>query len=261
MDYLSQQRIVNALDAELRVVVESLYGPSVRSLPGLDVGRAYCGAAKDFRYGGDMVDVFQYDNGCTSLAIVDIAGHGIRAARHAGLAKYALRAYASSGFSAVECVRALNRLCIENSTFEDEREFFATAFFAIVDAGRRTMQFVSAGHEAAFLFSSRNDVATLPATGPIVGFIDDDYAFNQQTIDLSRGDIFAAVTDGFTEARNERDAFLGAQALVDVILENRIRDAEEQAEAVTRRAAEFAGPRLHDDVAVLVIKVDEQYAA
>jgi sigma-B regulation protein RsbU (phosphoserine phosphatase) len=260
-DYLSQQRLVNAVDAELRIVVESLYGPSVRSLPGLDVGRAYCGATKEFRYGGDMVDVFQYENGCTSLAVVDIAGHGVRAARHAGLAKYALRAYASCGFSAVECVRALNRLCIENSAFEDEREFFATAFFAIVDAGRQTMQFVSAGHEAAYLFSSHDDVASLPATGPIIGFIDDDYSFSQETIDLEPGDIFAAVTDGFTEARNERNTFLGAQAFVDVILANRIRVAEEQAEAVTQYAVEYAGPRLHDDVAALVIKVDKRYAA
>src|ERR1700736_5368306 len=122
-----------SLQNEMRRIVESIYGPPVRRLPGLDVGRAYWGATKEFRYGGDMVDVFHYGNGCTSLAVVDISGHGILAARYAALAKYALRAYASRGLSALESVRALNRLCIENSAFENASEFFATAFFAIVD--------------------------------------------------------------------------------------------------------------------------------
>jgi serine phosphatase RsbU (regulator of sigma subunit) len=239
----------------MRRIVESIYGPPVRRLPGLDVGRAYWGSTKEFRYGGDMVDVFHYGNGCTSLAVVDISGHGIRAARHAALAKYALRAYASRGFDALDSIRALNRLCIENSSFEDEYEFFATAFFAIVDAGRQTMQYVSAGHEAAYVIGPDGPLM-LNATGPIVGLMDDDEAFSQGTVALDGGDIFAAVTDGFTEARDSGLTFLGPDALVDVIERHRAFAAEQQAEAVTRHAFEYAGERLQDDVAALVVKVD-----
>jgi serine phosphatase RsbU (regulator of sigma subunit) len=249
-----------SLQTEMRLLVESVYGPPVRRLPGLDIGRAYWGATKGFRYGGDMADVFHYGNGCTSLAVVDISGHGIRAARYAGLAKYALRAYASQGFDALDSVRALNRLCIENSTFEGEYEFFATVFFAIVDARRQTMQYVSAGHEAAYVVAP-NGPRTLHATGPIVGLMDDDDAFGQQTVQLEHGDIFAAVTDGFTEARNENFVFLGADALVGVIERNRAREAEQQAEAITRYAHEYAGARLEDDIAALVVKVDIAAAA
>jgi len=143
----------NALQAEMRRIVEGVYGPPVRSLPGLDVGRAYRGAGAEFRYGGDMVDVFHYGAGFTSLAVVDISGHGILAAANAGLAKYALRAYASRGLDARDSVRSLNRLCIESSAFEGDDEFFATVFFAIVGPDRRTMQYVSAGHEAAYIIS------------------------------------------------------------------------------------------------------------
>jgi len=248
------------LQTEMRRIVESIYGPSVRHLPGLDVGRAYWAATKDFRYGGDMVDVFQYGNGATSLAVVDISGHGIRAARYAGLAKYALRAYASRGLDAVESVRALNRLCIENSEFEAEYEFFATVFFGIVDADRTTMQYVSAGHEAAYVVAS-DGPQMLNATGPIVGLMDDDAAFNQATVPLDGGDIFAAVTDGFTEARDEALTFLGATALLDVIERHRTSEAEQQAEAITRYAYEYAGERLQDDVAALVVKIDAEITA
>jgi len=229
----------NALQAELRRIVEAVYGPPVRRLPGLDIGRAYCGATTEFRYGGDMVDVFEYGDGCTSLAVVDITGHGIRAATNAGLAKHALRAYASQGLNARQSVRMLNRLCIENSAFEGDEEFFATVFFGIVSPDRMTMQYVSAGHEAAYVVTA-GGAKPLPATGPIIGLMDDDSAFDHRLVPLSPGSILAVATDGFSEARNPAREFLGADALVSVIEGNRERAAERQAEAVTLHAYTFA---------------------
>jgi serine phosphatase RsbU (regulator of sigma subunit) len=72
---------------------------------------------------------------------------------------------------------------------------------------------------------------------------------------LSPGSILAAVTDGFSEARNAALEFLGAEALVPVIERHRDLEAERQAEAVTAYAYEYAAERLHDDVAALVVKV------
>ena len=249
------------VQVEMRRIVESIYGPPVRRLPGLDIGRAYLNASdEEFRYGGDLVDVFHYGQGLTSFAMVDITGHGIHAAMHAGLAKHALRAYASRGFSSRDSVRALNRLCIENSVFEADDEFFATVFFGIVDVDRQSMQYVSAGHEAAYVVAS--DGATmLSATGPIIGLFDDDSAFDHGVVRLSDGSILAAVTDGFSEARNASLEFLGADALVDVVERYRFREAEEQAEALTQYAYEYANEQLHDDVAALVVKVQTELAA
>ncbi|GAC1619288.1 MAG: hypothetical protein NVS4B13_11510 [Candidatus Elarobacter sp.] len=244
----------NALQAEMRRIVEGVYGPPLRRLPGLDVGRAYRGARDEFRYGGDMVDVFHYGEGYTSLAVVDITGHGIRAATNAALAKHALRAYASRGFDARSAVRALNRLCIENSAFECDEEFFATVFFAIVQPDRHTMQYVSAGHEAAYVIAPWGS-QMLGATGPIVGLMDDEAAFDHRFVQLGADSVLAAVTDGFSEARNASLEFLGAEAMVDVILRNRAREAERQAEALTQYAYEYANECLHDDVAALVVKV------
>jgi sigma-B regulation protein RsbU (phosphoserine phosphatase) len=251
----------NPLQAEMRRIVESIYGPAVRRLPGLDIGRAYLNATnQEFRYGGDLVDVFHYGHGLTSVAIVDITGHGIHAAMYAGLTKHALRAYASRGFDARDSVRALNRLCIENSVFEADDEFFATVFFGIVDAERRTMQYVSAGHEAAYVVGP-DGPAMLAATGPIIGLFDDDSAFDHGVVRLSHGSILAAVTDGFSEARNASLQFLGADALVDVVERYRACEAEQQAEALTRYAYEYANEQLHDDVAALVVKVRTERAA
>ncbi len=245
----------NALQAEMRRIVEGVYGPRVRRLPGLDVGRAYRGARNEFRYGGDMVDVFHYGGGCTSLAVVDITGHGIRAAANAGLAKHALRAYVSRGLDARDSVRALNRLCIESSAFEGDEEFFATVFFAIVQPDRRTMQYVSAGCEAAYLIAP-GSAQMLGATGPLIGLMDAGAAFDHGHVQLSAGNIVAAVTDGFSEARNGSKQHLGTDALVDVIVRNRALEAERQAEALTQYAYEYTNGGLSDDIAALVVKIE-----
>jgi len=252
--FRTPERAEEPLDVELRRLVEDIYGPAVPDLPGLDVGRAYWGAKSAFPYGGDVVDVFRYGNGFTLISVIDISGHGIRSAKHAGLTKHALRAYASQGYDALGAIRALNRLCIENCRFEGETEFFASAFLAIVDPERHSMQYVSAGHEAACLVRGEGR-RFLDATGPILGLLDDDRAFRAETLALEPEDIIAAVTDGFTEARDEQREFLGTSALAGIIERNRNRSAEEQAKAIVLHAFAYAGPRLSDDVAAVVLRV------
>jgi serine phosphatase RsbU (regulator of sigma subunit) len=244
----------DALQREMRRIVENIYGPRLSQLPGLEVGRAYLNSwREDFRYGGDIVDVFHYGRGLTSLAMADISGHGVDAAMYAGLIKHALRAYASRGFSARKCVRALNRLCMENSVFEAADDFYATVFFAIIDADRRSLQYVSAGHEVAFLIEP-NRVSQLPVTGPIIGLQADALSIEQKVVVTRPGMTLAMVTDGFTEARNSRGEFLGADAVLDVTATLGSCSAGQQAEALTQYAIDFSDGRLNDDVAALVVK-------
>ena len=116
------------------------------------------------------------------------------------------------------------------------------------------MEYVSAGHDAAYLINSGRTQA-LGGTGPIIGLMDNDAAFESRLVRLRRGSIIAAVTDGFSEARDASRTFLGSDALAEVILRNRVREAEQQAQAVTQFAYEYANGLLHDDVAALVVKV------
>jgi sigma-B regulation protein RsbU (phosphoserine phosphatase) len=242
------------LQAGLRHIVESIYGPAAPPLAGLDIGRSYRSAAHDFVYGGDLVDVFHYGGGLTSVAVVDITGHGIAAAMNAGLVKHALRAYASHGLDALATVRSLNRLCIENSIFEAADDFFATVFYGIIDREHRAFEYVSAGHDAAYLIRD-GGIALLGASGPVVGLLDDGEAFAGRVVALHDGDVIAVATDGFTEARNAARLFLGPDALATVARAESILGAQVGAEAITQFAYDYAGRQLHDDIAALVVKI------
>jgi len=238
----------------LREIVESIYGRAKPVLPGLDIGRSYLGTPHDFVFGGDLVDVFQHSDGSTSLAVVDITGHGITAAMHAGLVKHALRAYVSQGYTALQAVRALNHLCIVNSAFEGLADLFATLFFGMIDSDHRTLTYVSAGHRTAYVIAPFK-VTALAACAPIIGLLDDELEFSSRTIAVSAGDIIAIVTDGFTEARNTEGEFLGSKALADIILADPNRSTQLSAEAITRRAYDYTRQDNQDDVAALVVKI------
>jgi serine phosphatase RsbU (regulator of sigma subunit) len=249
-----EKAIETDIQVGLREIVESIYGGPTPELPGLDVGRSYLGTAHDFIFGGDLVDVFHNSDGCTTLAVVDIKGHGIAAAMHAGLIKHALRAYVSQGSTVLSAVRALNHLCIENSAFDGAEDLFATLFFGMIDRDRRTLTYVSAGHRTAYMIEPFK-VTALDACAPIVGLLDDGLEFSSRTIALSAGVIIAIVTDGFTEARNTKGEFLGSKALADIILADPNRSAQISAEAITRRAYDYTQQDNHDDVAALVVKI------
>jgi sigma-B regulation protein RsbU (phosphoserine phosphatase) len=251
---MAPEPIETDIQIGLREIVESIYGRATPKLPGLDIGRSYLGTAHDFIFGGDLVDVFHHGDGRTSLAVVDITGHGIAAAMHAGLVKHALRAYVSQGYTALQAVRALNHLCIENSAFEGAADLFATLFFGMIDSDHRTLVYVSAGHRTAYMFAPFK-VTALGACAPIIGLLDDELEFSSRTIALSAGDIIAIVTDGFTEARNTAGEFLGSKALADIILADPNRNAQMSAETITRRAYDYTQQENHDDVAALVVKI------
>jgi sigma-B regulation protein RsbU (phosphoserine phosphatase) len=198
--------------------------------------------------------VFHYGHQRTAIAVVDITGHGIAAALHAALIKYALRGYASLGLSPVQIVGALNHLCIESSLFEAGGDFFATLFFGIICETQTSLTYVSAGHDAAYLIRRSGDIE-LTASGPVVGLIDDDAVFAEQTIALAGGDVLAIVTDGFSEARDVRRAFLGREPLAEVVRANIDKNALAIASATTLLAKDYSSMQLADDVAALVVKI------
>ena len=251
---LAPQALETQLQLGLREIVESIYGGPIPYLSGLDVGRSYLGTANDFIFGGDLIDVFERADGCTAIAVVDITGHGIAAAMHAGLIKHALRAYVSDGFTVLHAVRALNHLCIENSAFDGAADLFATLFFGMIDSSRRSFTYVSAGHCTAYIIEPFT-ITPLEACAPMLGLLDDELEFSARTITISADSTIAIVTDGFTEARNTNGKFLGSKALTDVIVADPNRKAQVSAEAIIRRAYDYTEHDNRDDVAALIVKI------
>jgi serine phosphatase RsbU (regulator of sigma subunit) len=204
-----------------QILVQHLFAQNNIPIPGISYAVSYKLAQGNT--GGDIVDVYHYDNDAVAVAIADIAGKGPQAAIHAAMIKYGLRAYSSAGMTPEGVIRALDRLYLENNAFE-KVESFASVFFGSIDPTRRLMHYTCAGHEPVFLMLPSGTHVDLPPTAPLIGIFDDQHhLFKQAFVDVKPGSIFLGATDGVTEARNEHGELFGMERLIATVRDHRTR--------------------------------------
>jgi phosphoserine phosphatase RsbU/P len=235
-----------------QILVEHLFAQSDASIPGVSYAVTY--KLAEGNAGGDIIDIYHFDNDSVAIAIADIAGKGTQAAVHAALIKYGLRAYASQGLNPEKVVRALDRLYLENNAFE-RTESFASLFVGIVDPSRRMMTYACAAHEPVVVLQPNGRVTVLRPTAPLIGVFDDQHhLFKQDFIDLADGALFVATTDGVTEARNARGDFYGMQRLIKTIRKHRHDSEPDIVEALMKDADAFCRGQRRDDIAIVAAR-------
>jgi sigma-B regulation protein RsbU (phosphoserine phosphatase) len=235
-----------------KVLVEHLFARGTSSISGVEYAVGY--RLAHGLTGGDIVDVYQFDNDAVSFSIADISGKGTEAAVHAAMVKYGLRAYASQGLTPEKVLRSMDRLYIENNTF-DRIESFASVFFGLIDHTRRIMHYASGGHEAAAIVIPGERAQTLAPTAPLVGVFDDQHhLFKQHFVELPPGTVFVATTDGITEARAKDKSFFGMEGFLATIEDLAEAPMETMVRELIDRARVFSDDNLRDDVAVLAAR-------
>ncbi|HEY0381412.1 MAG TPA: PP2C family protein-serine/threonine phosphatase [Candidatus Elarobacter sp.] len=234
------------------ILIEHLFANTDARIPGISYAVAYR-LAEEF-IGGDIVDVYHFDNNSVAFSIADISGKGARAAVHAALIKYGLRAFSSHGLAPERALRSLDRLYLENNNFE-QNESFATVFFGLVDPKRKVMTYASAGHEPVIVVHPNRTVEVLAPTAPLIGVFDDQHhLFTQDVVTLSAGTLFVATTDGVTEARNSEGEMFGMDRFISVVTANFDRELKELITSVIDEAQAFSAGRFVDDMAIVAAR-------
>lgn len=241
-----------ARDTAARILIEHLFANTDSNLPGITYAVAYR-LAEEF-IGGDIIDVYHFDNNSVALCIADISGKGARAAIHAALIKYGLRALSSHGLTPERALRSLDRLYLENNNFE-QNESFATVFFGLIDPKRKILTYASAGHEPAIMVSPDGEVVLLPPTAPLIGVFDDQHhLFTQDVVSIPAGSLFVGTTDGVTETRNASGEMFGMERFVDIVTTNADGHPSDLTAAVIDSAQAFGPGPLRDDMAVIAAR-------
>ena len=239
-------------DTAAEVLVKHLFAQPNDTILGVEYALGFWPA--DGPTGGDIIDVFSFQNGSVAFTIADISGKGVRAAVHAALIKYALRAYLSDGQTPERALRSLNRLVMENNTFEDT-DAFASVFLGVIDATRKTMMYASGGHEPVVLHRPGLGAQILPPTAPLIGvFGTEGQIFGQDIAVLEYGSILVAATDGVTEARNPTSLY-GMERFVDQISGHAKEPLRDQVNALLADVMQHCEGKPQDDIAILVARI------
>jgi len=250
------RRMLSRIDRE-RQIIETLqraFRTGWDPLPRSRIGTAYISATRDASVGGDLFDIRRLSRDRGLLVVADVSGKGIEAAVNTAFVKYSLRTLALANDDPAAVLGAFNRLFLQ--TIKDP-SLFVVVFVAIFDARTLQLSYASAGHAGAFL---RRDgtVRALDVTGPIIG-LDPEFTYETRTIDLAPHDLLVLATDGLTEARDRNGNVLdetGAMRLLEKSSSDPQTCADELVSEVRRRS----GGRITDDLALLVVEVQESIA-
>ena len=242
-----------ALKRELDIARDVQAGllPQTRpAVPGLDYDGT-CRMAREV--GGDYFDFLDLGGGRLGLALGDIAGKGVSAALLMASLQALLRSrapqYVDDPASLVSQINA-------SLTESTDPSKFATFFYAVYDAGTRTLRYVNAGHNPPFVLRAGTTVVSrLRPTGMALGF-DRAAAYAEGAEVLVPGDVLLAFTDGLTEALDEAGEEFGEARAAGLLVGNRGLDAGALQKLVTAELEAFCGraPQ-HDDVTIVVARV------
>ncbi|MGH9395712.1 MAG: SpoIIE family protein phosphatase [Terriglobia bacterium] len=212
---------------------------------------------------GDYYDFLELGHNQVGLVLGDVSGKGIYAALLMAGIQSAVRTQLYDGnapeaenganhrltFSTATVLDRLNRQVYENTP--DAK--YATFFYAIFDAEKRTLLYTNAGHPPPFLFR-RNALSRLEAGGTVLGIFPGSQ-YQQEMVQLEPGDVLLAYTDGLVEPENSYGEEFGEARLVKTIREAIDSPPEILAEGIYRGVMDWTGGgEPQDDMTMLYLK-------
>lgn len=154
-----------------------------------------------------------------------------------------------AAFSAADLVSRLNSQVYANTAPEK----YATFYFGLYDDNSRILTYTNAGHLPPILMRDGHP-QHLEVTGTVVGAFP-SVAYEEKSLQLRRGDLLVAFTDGIVEPENEYGEAFGEERLVDLLRRYGQRESKEIIARVMETVEQWTGTsELFDDMTLLLAR-------
>ena len=229
-------------------ILPRVFPPFPEDIDKVDI-YASMGAAKDI--GGDFYDFFRIDDDHIALVIADVCGKGIPAALFMAVSRTIIRSRGIQGDSASACLTESNHLLAVYSV----DNMFVTVFYAIYNTKTGLVNYCNAGHNPPHIMRQDGTVSELPMSKNTILGVFDDLEFQEDVIQLEKGDTLVMFTDGVTEATDCEDNEFGSERLDSILTQQKSAGCQQIIEAVKTGIKEFVnGAEQSDDITMLVVK-------
>lgn len=205
--------------------------------------------AKDV--GGDFYDFFRIDDEHIGFTIADVSGKGVPAAIFMAVSRTLIRATGLRGITPSECMTYVNRLL----SAESVDCMFVTVFYGILNVHTGEIVYCNAGHNPPYVLKNNGKVEALPmSTNPMVGAVD-GIDFQQEQLQLDKGDALVMFTDGVTEAMNVTFEEFSENRLEETLSTVVMHSGQEIIDTVKNNVSTFTdGAEQSDDITLLTIR-------
>ncbi|HUL43799.1 MAG TPA: SpoIIE family protein phosphatase [Bacteroidota bacterium] len=241
------------LEDELQIAKEIQRGLLPKALPSIPQFDFAAINISSKQVGGDYYDVLPLEGNRFVIAIGDVSGKGAPASLLMANLQATIRALVPLGLPLGELTRRVNDLICENTGLDR----FITFFWGILDVGKSTFQYSSAGHNPPFLLRADGRMERLEEGGLILGIMKAATAYPVGEIQLGAGDVLVLFTDGVTEAMNTQNEEIGEETVEGVIRKNQPCDARKILASIVDAVKEHSrnAPQ-YDDITVVVLKAE-----
>jgi sigma-B regulation protein RsbU (phosphoserine phosphatase) len=182
--------------------------------------------------------------------LADVSGKGISAALLSSMVLGALSMeFHSNSQPQVVLNRVNELLCRKSLPFQ-----FVTLFLFLLNPDG-TGQFISAGHNPAYLFrSATGKIQELASDAYVLGMFD-FASYQPRTFRLDKGDILVVYSDGLTDAQNEREEMFGEERLLEIIRQEGPSGSQELQRKFLKAIEAFTqGMPQTDDITFVVVE-------
>jgi serine phosphatase RsbU (regulator of sigma subunit) len=237
-------------EQELALAQETQESLLPRFLPEFESFRIHAFNSPTRYVGGDFYDFRQLGSGEWVGVLADVSGKGMPAALLSSMVLGALSMEFHSRTQPQEVLNRVNQLLCERSL-----PFQFVTLFLFLLSPQGMGQFISAGHNPAYLFRS--------ATGKIEELVSDAYvlgmfdfaSYQARTFRLDKGDILVVYSDGLTDAQNRQEEMFGEERLLTLIRQGAPLGSHALEQEFLKAISEFTqGMPQTDDITFMVVE-------
>jgi sigma-B regulation protein RsbU (phosphoserine phosphatase) len=203
--------------------------------------------------GGDYYDFLELPRGLFSLTLGDVSGKGLPAAVLMASIQMLLRSHLlRQALPISKLVDEVSHTLYRCSSIDR----YSTLFCAVLDAGRKKLTYVNAGHPPPMVLrGAGGDIERLNATGMPIGMLPSS-RYSEETIDVEPGDLILCISDGVTEATDAYGGMFEEDGVEKVILRHRKASPADLVAALVKRVDEYsAGTDQYDDITMTAVRI------
>jgi serine phosphatase RsbU (regulator of sigma subunit) len=200
--------------------------------------------------GGDFYDFLQLSSGEWMGVLADVSGKGMSAALLSSMVLGALSMEFRSGTKPHEVLNRVNQLLCEKSL-----PFQFVTLFLFLLSPNGIGQFISAGHNPAYLFrSATGKVDQLDSDAYFLGMFD-FASYQSRALHLNKGDILVVYSDGLTDAQNRQEEMFGEERLLNIIQQEAPSGSHAVEQKLLNAIEEFTqGMPQTDDITFVIVE-------
>ena len=199
--------------------------------------------------GGDSFGYHWVDADHFAIYLLDVCGHGVKAAL---LSVSVMNVLRSSGLPGVDCCRPAQVLAGLNQAFpmEQHNDMFFTIWYGVYHRPTRELAYASAGHPPALLLEGASAAAgsayLIGSKGPVIGAMP-DVSYAEERRRLGAFARLFVYSDGTYELRRKEDGSMWAFQEWTAMLAEFARAGGRDLDEIRRRLVAIQGAELFED--------------